>query len=462
MYLMSFGYAMLLAGIWLNERRRTESSGPDLLSLLLVIFFIQIVIPGICMTAIIAVRGGAPVTDNPFFDHVYSKLSPLEPAITLVCSAWWALSLYAGWLIAHEIMKTRLGHEPPPKPLSCSPWRWTIVMLIGLAGMWKLLNLLGGSLFESYQKLILFRADYDEIEKTFLSANLFASAQTFSLISIIGLFIYEKHRFRKLKMLFVLSCMIIFGLMCASRRAFAIQTILIYFVYVLMNRRWYFFRFVVPLSALFFPVIVFGKEFLSRIAVVDLNNMNYSDIIEKDFFTSFMTGMSYLGISLVSSWGTLLYLDIPFRFGVDHLLSIAQRIPVGFMLGWDKSWLPERITRISTERFLGAFDQDVPPGFIGQMWLDLGYLGPIVWGLVFGLQIGFAQLFFKRFVRTYEVTVLFVLLLFVIALPLNTGSFDFTFSVDIFLLFILLAFIYWKPTPNYADTKFETDSHFSG
>ena len=85
------------------------------------------------------------------------------------------------------------------------------------------------------------------------------------------------------------------------------------------------------------------------------------------------------------------------------------------------------------------------PGFIGQMWLDIGFLGPIVWGVTFGLITGFAQLLYKRFVLTYEVTVLFVILVFVIALPINTGSFDFTFSVDMFLLLLFLAFIYWKP-----------------
>lgn len=446
MYLISFGYALLLVGIWLFERRRTKLSGPDLLSLLLVFFAVQLVIPGIFITMVIAACGGAPDTGNPFFDHVYSNLSLFEPATTLLFSAWWVISLYAGWLVAHEIMKNRPGQESAAlKPLSCSPWRWTSVMLVGLVGMWILLKSLGGSLFESYQNLILYRAVYEPIERTFLNANLFSSTQTFAFISIIGFFMYEKHRFRRLNKLFALSCMVIFGLMCASRRAFAIQAILIYFVFVLMNRRWYFFRFILPISAVYFPVIAFGKNFLAKLAIVDSNNINLSDIIDPNFYSSLLRGMSDIGLSLVESWATLLYLDIPFRFGVDHLLSIAQRIPVGFMFGWDKDWLPERIVRISTERFLGPFELDIPPGFIGQMWLDFGYLGPIIWGLVFGLQIGFAQLLLNRFVRTYEVTVLFVLLLFVIALPLNTGSFDFTFSVDIFLLFIFLAFMYWKP-----------------
>ena len=446
MYIISFAYMLLLAGIWLIERQRTELSGPDLLSLLLVFFSVELVIPGIFITMVFAACGGPRDTDIPFVDHVFSKLSLFEPTTTLLFSAWWVLFLYAGWSIAHEIMKNRPGQESAAlRPLRCSLWRWALVMLIGIMGMWKLLNLLGGSLFESYQNLILFRADSDEIERTFLRANLFSSAQTFSFISIIGLFICGKDRSRGLRKLFALSCMVIFGLMCASRRAFAIQAILIYFVFVLMNGRWYFFRFIVPITTLFFPVIVFGKTFLARLAVVDPNSMNFSDIFSKDFYSSFLSGMSDIGLSLVESWATLLYLDMPFRFGVDHVLSMAQRIPVGFMFGWDKSWLPERIVRISTEKFWGAFEQDIPPGLIGQMWLDFGYLGPIVWGLAFGLQIGFAQILFNKFVRTYEVTVLFVLTLFVVALPINTGSFDFTFSVDIFLFIILLAFIYWKP-----------------
>lgn len=446
MYLISFGYALLLLGIWLSERRRTAVSGPDLLSLLLVLFSVQLIIPGVFITGVIAACGGAPAMDNTLFDKVYSKLSLLEPSITLVFSAEWVVSLYAGWLVAHEMMKNRPGQESGElKTLSCSPWRWTLVMLVGLACMWKLLTLLGDSLFESYQNLILFRAVSDEVERTLLKANLFSSAQTFAFISIVGLFIPGKYRYRALKMLFVLCCMIIFGLMCASRRNLLLDVILIYFVFVLMKKRWYFFRCILPISVLSFPVIAFGKNFLARIAIADPANINLSDVIDPNYIPALLRGMSDIGLSLVESWATLLYLDIPFRFGVDHLMSIAQRIPVGFMFGWDKSWLPERIVRISTERFAGPFELDIPPGLIGQMWLDFGYLGPIIWGLVFGLQIGFAQWLFQRYARTYEVAVLFVLGLFVIALPLNTGSFDFTFSVDIFLLFVLLAFIYWKP-----------------
>lgn len=445
MYIVSFSHAIFLAGLWLFERGRTRSSGPDLLSLFLFIFTVQIVVPGIFITAVIAAFGGTINTNNSFFDRVYSQLSLFEPITTLIFSGWFVFSLYAGWLTASKIMNRWMGQKfGEQKRVHCSSLRLTLVMLLGLGGMWILLMALGGSLFESYQNLILFRAQDEGIERTCLTANLFYSAQTFALISILGLFIYDSRRYLCSKKLFALSCILIFGFMCASRRALAIQTLLIYFVFVLMNKKWYFYRFILPMTAVFFPVIAFGKGFLAKLATINVSDVNFLNLIDQNLFSSFLRGMSDIGISLVESWATLIYLDLPLRFGVDHLLSVARIIPVGFLFGWTKDFLPERIVRISTEHFLSSTELDIPPGLIGQMWLDFGFFGPIIWGLAFGLLIGFAQSYIKRFVRTYELTVLSVLLLFVIALPINTGSFDFTFSVDIFLLFILLAIVYGK------------------
>jgi hypothetical protein len=49
---------------------------------------------------------------------------------------------------------------------------------------------------------------------------------------------------------------------------------------------------------------------------------------------------------------------------------------------------------------------------------------------------------FARTIRTRQAAALFVLITFVIALPLNTGSYDFTFNYDIYALAlcILLTF----------------------
>src|SRR6185369_12180563 len=112
------------------ERRRTKLSGPDLLTLLLVFFSVQLLIPGAIITMFIGVEGRPHDSAVPLFDLVYTRLSLLEPAITLTCSGWWLISIYAGWLLAHEMMNCRYGPEPAEqKLLVCSPWCCSSVML---------------------------------------------------------------------------------------------------------------------------------------------------------------------------------------------------------------------------------------------------------------------------------------------------------------------------------------------
>ena len=76
------------------------------------------------------------------------------------------------------------------------------------------------------------------------------------------------------------------------------------------------------------------------------------------------------------------------------------------------------------------------------MWMDFRIFGPIVWGLILGLQMSIVQYVFARTTRTRQAAALFVLVTFVVALPLNTGTYDFTFSIDIYalVLSILLTF----------------------
>jgi len=75
------------------------------------------------------------------------------------------------------------------------------------------------------------------------------------------------------------------------------------------------------------------------------------------------------------------------------------------------------------------------------MWLDFGILGPLVWGIVFGLQMSVLAYCWKLVERTKPASAVFVLLTFIVALPLNSGSFDFTFSVDVFAAVLALALV---------------------
>jgi hypothetical protein len=124
-------------------------------------------------------------------------------------------------------------------------------------------------------------------------------------------------------------------------------------------------------------------------------------------------------------------LDLPPRFGVDHLLSALRIIPTAHR--W-LGELPVRMVRLSTEAFATPHDEDIPPGLFGQMWLDFRAFGPVLWAFVLSLQMSIVQHVFAQTIRTRQAVALVVLVAFVVALPLNTGSYDFTFSIDIYTL----------------------------
>ena len=96
--------------------------------------------------------------------------------------------------------------------------------------------------------------------------------------------------------------------------------------------------------------------------------------------------------------------------------------------------------RLSTAAFLGEDQLDIPPGLLGAMWLDGWVFGPLVWGGLYGAVIGRMQPAYNRFENSIEAAGVFVILLFVVALPLNTGSLDFNFSVDMLFLLIFVGF----------------------
>lgn len=435
MLLIAISYAAALLVLASVETIRTKKSGPDFLFLFLGLFSLQLLIAPIMLCAVIGLEKGRIATEVVFFDRVIQDVTATESGLVLAMSMVFVVSLYAATALLRERYPLARLASTSTATFDASPARWIAVMMIGLAGMWYLLSLLGGGL-AGYQSLLLFRNEDDSIPRTFVTANLFALAQTFSLLSIIGFFL-DWGRWRLAGVGFSLSCAVSFGLMCGSRRAFAIQFLLALMTLMIAHRKFYFWKLIVPAAIAFVPLIMLGKEAIGYLAT----NPEFS----LDGFVAASAGLSALlrvasdvGITVMESWATMLYLDLPVRLGADHVLSIARRFPDG-LIGLDIDF-PERIVRISTEAFVGP-EQDIPPGFVGQMWLDYRALGPVIWGTVFAVQIHLLQRIYARSLRPTALIAVFVIVLFIVALPLNTGSFDFTLSVDIIILFALLLLI---------------------
>ena len=318
------------------------------------------------------------------------------------------------------------------------------MMLLGVFSSYFLLKSMGqDSLLNSYRALVLYRAG-GGVSRTFANANLFALTQTFALLAIIPFvyFVFRPGGFGKfLRLVVATTGVIFFSLLCVSRRALPLDILLIYFTLVIVNKKWYL-KFASVAFLLFLPVLIYGKAVIFTIGA----GGNFDGVLDAAKNTSvtdaLLSGFTYLGISLVTSWATFMFLDIPFRYGVDHIMSMLSRIPLG-SLGFDKdAILPERIVRISTRTFVDSNTQDIPPGLMGQMWLDFGIVGPVIWGLIFGAALSFLQIRFDGKQKTPQAVAFFMIGLYVLSLPLNTGSFDFVFSVDTFFLVLFLLIVY--------------------
>jgi hypothetical protein len=425
------------------ERNRTRRKGPDFLSLFVVIFALQNIIPGMVVSFLLGQYARPPDLQNVFFDRIYQHISPIYIVLSAMMSASFILALYFFYHKLYSRYKQTTGDLRCTR-LQVVPSRLWFVMLLGVFSSYFLLKSMGqDSLLNSYGALVLFRSGAG-VSRNFVNANLFSLTQTFALLSIIP-FVYVVFRpggiGKVLRVVVATAGVIVFSLLCVSRRALPLDILLIYFTLVIVNKKWYL-KFAGLAFLLFMPVLIYGKAVIFSIGA----GGNFDGVLEAIKTTSvsdaLLGGFTYLGITLVSSWATFMFLDTPFRYGADHILSMLTRIPLG-SLGFDKDAIfPERIVRLSTRTFVDSNAQDIPPGLMGQMWLDCGILGPVIWGVIFAAALSFFQIRFDRKQKTPQAVAFFMMGLYILSLPLNTGSFDFVFSVDIVFLVLFLLIVY--------------------
>lgn len=423
-------YLSMISLLFLFEGTRVKYSGADLFTCFNILLVIQTLVPAAVVTGAIALGFELVDLNRPFFQRVFDDLDSGTAMHVLLLTAMFLLILHLSYyLMARFLLSTKQKKSKVSWVVSMD--MWLAIVAIGLFSNFMLLQLLGGGV-DGYISLIQLRAGSDTIIRSFLTANLYSLTQAFSIISVVGI-VYFLRKKSTVGLLFAIVLMLFFALMTVSRRAIFIDVLLVYFVLVIESGNFYVWKRLVPITMVALPVVMFGKQFLASIAFnsdVDVSEVGVGEIVR-----AFMD----IGITNVESWATLMYMHEPFRFGVDHLLSVARRVPDG-LLSMNIQF-PERIVRHSTEVFSGPGEADIPPGLFGQMWLDWGYFGPVIWGVLFGMQLGILQHIFGSITRSWGVTTAFVILLFVIALPLNSGSFDFTFSIDIFVLIFFLALI---------------------
>ncbi|MCD6732474.1 MAG: hypothetical protein LT103_02615 [Burkholderiaceae bacterium] len=427
------GFALLVAGvIVLYESSRVARHGADSMSLFMLIFGIQCVLPLACLGLFFSFASDRVVTEIPLFDGIYEQVRPLDFALAVACAAMFAMVGY----LAYAVTVSQLSalHEwRRPRQIGVHRRAYVLIVVVGLlSGVYLLLSF-GNGLLGGYASLVRFRNLDESIERGFVNANLFSLTQTFLFVGMLAPFVMGRaNRLARAWPIWFLIVAVLasFGV---SRRAVFIPVFFSVLVVLLRKGR---VGILGPLivGMLAGIVVVFGKPFLNVIA----GNRSSVDVDPEALARYVLLFVSDVGISAVESLGTIAMIDVPLRFGIDHLFSILRRIPTG-MMGLEP-FLPERFVRYSTEVFLGPDALDVPPGFLGQMWIDFWAFGPVVYGLVIGPLLGCIETVRRGFVNDWPAAALFSLFLFVFALPLNTGSLDFNFYVDIVGLFLLAFF----------------------
>lgn len=440
-------YALFALAVLVVELRRTRGSRADATSIFVALALLQCCLPAIALYAMLPFVNPQVPTGNGVLDRILQSANPTSALLVLAMTVWFIVFFYASLAVG----RLALGSDAPARVrggliVSVSPERLLLVLTGGLGLTLLSFWLLGDNLLSRYANLILLRAGYEGIERNALNANAFSLTQTWSWLSVLALFCVRERWGRRWLWWICLVTAVIFAALGASRRGLFLPLVLGYLTLVLHDGRWRL-RWIVGSLVPLVLLIAFGKQAFSALA--------YSGGFEtvtgyyQSWTSAVLRAATEIGLTVVESLGTLSFLDLGMRFGVDHLLSIAQRFPEG-VLGLDFNF-PERIVRLSTAAFADPTAQDLPPGLVGQMWIDFRILGPVVWGIVFGLQMSVLQHLFERTRRSLQSAGVFMLLVFVVSLALNTGSFDFTFSTDIFaVLFVLMVCVRVRREPPLA------------
>jgi len=423
---VALGYVVFAVAVGLFEMRRTRANGLDVISLFIALFMLQCCFSATAIYGLLPFLDRGDLTSVYAFNHILGQLDITTALLVLCLTITFLLFVYVGCWFGQRALDRLWPPSNNVMLVSVDRWRVTVALLAGLALALYSFWMLGDSMLGRYANLILLRSNDPSVERTALNANAFSLTQSWSWLSIIAIFCFLDSKWRRILVPGFVLIAIVFAALGVSRRALFLPLLMTFLTFVLYSNQWKL-RWIGFAAIPLVIWIAFGKSLLAALA--------YDGSIEQvagtyqSWQSAVVRASSDVGITVVESVGTLQFVDLPPRLGGDHVLSMMKIFPER-TLGFEVDY-PERIVRISTTALDDPDAADLPPGLFGQMWLDFRLAGPVLWGIVFGLQLSVIQFLFQRTRCTRQSSVVFVVLVFIVALPLNTGSFDFTFSVDI-------------------------------
>lgn len=433
---VAVAYLALSVAIVAVELDRARRTGIGVITVFMFLFLLQCCFSGVVIFSLLGYADPVEPTTVPWFDRILSRVDLTTAYMVVLLTALFALFFYLGCTLGRSCLPSDNVWRayPGSSVLRIRYGALSVVVGLGLAlslySFWQM----GDSIPERYLELIRFRGGSSALETGFLNSNSLAMTQTWSWLTVVALFACTGRRRARWLIPFLLIALVVLAILGVSRRALFLPVLLIYLSLLLHTGHWRLHWLAASAVPVFF-IVVFGKNFLGALAFG--GDIGAVATTYESWISGMLRGGAEVGSTLVESNGTLLFLQEGPRLGTDHLLSMLKLVPeqsLGFLVDY-----PERVVRISTEAFSHPGDADIPPGLMGQMWLDFRLFGPVVWGLVFGLQMSVVNFLYLHFRGTRDASVVFVMITFIVSMPINTGSYDFTFSFDVVFFAAFLA-----------------------
>lgn len=432
--LLAAQYAVLLLLLGASEWRR-HGRGVDPTSVFTAIVGMQCVVPALGLHLTMPYVDRFAPTGNAIFDHILRQTSFVDGELVFVLLAWFLLAFrITANLVAGPPRSESPGTEHGAKHLDVRAWALVPLLLAGFLLTIHFFVGLGDSVLERYASLVLYRAGHPAIARTALRENAFLLIQAWSWLTVLCLFVLKDKQARW-QWWGTLAMALGFALLSGSRRALFIPLLIGYFAHVMRTGRWYLGRLAVagvPAVAW----VAYGEVIIGALA---MGHSPWQRIASADLAPAALYASAEAGVTVVESLGTVNLIDLPPRWGSDHLLSLLRRVPdqaMGVTIDF-----PERMVRVSTSTFGTANDLDIPPGFMGQMWLDFRALGPLLWGAAFGVVVGALTRLHRQLAPSRTNMAVLSLVTFLIALPVNSGTLDFNVTQDTMLMYLVLALL---------------------
>src|SRR5690349_12320108 len=107
--LVSLGYVLLTGAVVAYEARRIRATGPDSITVFIVLFAVQCCLPGIVIYACLPLVDDSARTDIDAFDRIFAAADVSAALLILGLTAWFVFFFYVFAALGGRLLRKLLG-----------------------------------------------------------------------------------------------------------------------------------------------------------------------------------------------------------------------------------------------------------------------------------------------------------------------------------------------------------------